>query len=74
MTQDQKLDAVLMQIRKLDVVHANTEMLKDNDSKIWNQLEPALFKIEKIQLIVLELYKQNQELKSQLLAIKRKLE
>ncbi len=74
MTQEQKLDAIMMQLRKLDVINANTDMLKDNDSKIWQQLEPAIFRISKIQDLVIELYKQNQELKSQLSAIKRKLE
>ncbi len=74
MNQEQKIDAIMMQLRKLDVINANTDMLKDNDSKIWQQLESAIFRISKIQDLVIELYKQNQELKSQLSAIKRKLE
>lgn len=64
MTQEQKLDAILL----------NTQILKENDFKIWQQLQPAIMDIGNIAEIVHQLVKENQELKSQLLAIKRKLE
>ena len=64
MNQEQKLDAIL----------ANTQMLKDNDFKIWQQLEPAIQDIANTAEIVHQLVQENKALKEQLAAIMRHLE